>query len=150
RRRGASVRRRVGAGARGAVAVGSAHGPGVLTRSSGRRAPVCGRHSNGRNGRVRSVVGVRRRRRALLHDPSRSAAGDGPPMNAGAMAAMLVLTGSVVVSTQGAYRSSVDAVAIDVAVLAGARPVSGLTAADFEITDNGVRQTILEVIGETL
>jgi len=71
-------------------------------------------------------------------------------MMARTIAAMLVVTASLVAAAQETFRSSVDAVAIDAAVLAGARPVSGLTAADFEITDNGVRQTILEVAAETL
>lgn len=65
-------------------------------------------------------------------------------------AAIFVVTASLAAANQDKFRSGVDAVAIDAAVLAGARPVSGLTAADFEITDNGVRQTIVEVVGETL
>jgi hypothetical protein len=62
---------------------------------------------------------------------------------------MIVATGIGVAARQE-FRSSVDAVAIDVAVLSGGRPVAGLTTADFDVVDNGVRQTVLEVIPETL
>ena len=45
-------------------------------------------------------------------------------------------------SSQQRFRSSTDAVLVDVQVLAGGKPVSGLTAADFELKDSGVRQDI--------
>jgi VWFA-related protein len=64
-------------------------------------------------------------------------------------AALITATGIGVIARQD-FRSTVDAVAIDVAVLAAARPVAGLTAADFEVTDNGVRQTVREVVSESL
>jgi hypothetical protein len=43
---------------------------------------------------------------------------------------------------QPVFRSSVDVVAVDVAVRQGKRPATGLTAADFGVTDNGVAQTV--------
>ena len=45
-------------------------------------------------------------------------------------------------AAQQRFRSSADAVLVDVQVLAGGKPVSGLTAADFELKDSGVRQDI--------
>ena len=45
-------------------------------------------------------------------------------------------------ASQQTYRVSVDAVRVDVLVLDGNRPVSGLTAADFELTDSGISQRI--------
>ena len=45
-------------------------------------------------------------------------------------------------SSQQRFRSSTDAVLVDVQVLAGGKPVTGLTAADFELKDSGVRQDI--------
>lgn len=44
-----------------------------------------------------------------------------------------------------AFRAATDAVSVTVSVWAGKRPVSGLTAADFELLDNGVRQEISAV-----
>jgi VWFA-related protein len=40
------------------------------------------------------------------------------------------------------FRASVDVVRIDALVLQNARPVAGLTAADFVVTDNGVLQAV--------
>jgi VWFA-related protein len=40
------------------------------------------------------------------------------------------------------FRSTADAVQVDVQVRQGARPVVGLTAADFELRDSGVRQQV--------
>lgn len=40
------------------------------------------------------------------------------------------------------FRTGVDVVRVDALVTDGGRPVSGLTAADFEVTDNGVAQDI--------
>jgi VWFA-related protein len=44
---------------------------------------------------------------------------------------------------QQTFRASTDAVALDVAVFDGDRVVSTLTAADFEIVDNGVTQRVM-------
>ena len=43
---------------------------------------------------------------------------------------------------QPQFRSGVELVQLDVAVMRGGRPVPGLTAADFVVTDNGVTQAI--------
>ena len=43
------------------------------------------------------------------------------------------------------FRGVTDVVALDVTVQDGKRPVAGLTAADFDVRDNGVRQTITDV-----
>ena len=48
------------------------------------------------------------------------------------------------------FRSNTDAVSVDVSVRRGKRPVSGLKASDFEIFDNGVPQTILDIGYEKL
>jgi len=62
------------------------------------------------------------------------------------LAGALVTT--VVVSLSGrsqeprVFRTGVDAVRVDVLVTDRGRPVSGLTAADFELTDNGVPQEV--------
>lgn len=48
------------------------------------------------------------------------------------------------------FRSRVDGVRIDVSVKSGNRPVAGLTAADFELRDNGVTQEISTVDTEQL
>ncbi|HEX5070532.1 MAG TPA: VWA domain-containing protein [Vicinamibacterales bacterium] len=48
------------------------------------------------------------------------------------------------------FRAGVDAVMIDVSVFTGNAPVSGLTAADFALTDNGVAQTITSAAVEQL
>ena len=49
------------------------------------------------------------------------------------------------VETQDRFRTSTDAVLVDVQVLSGGKPVAGLTAADFELRDSGVRQQIQAV-----
>ena len=48
------------------------------------------------------------------------------------------------------FRTSTEAVIIDVAVLAGNKPVANLGIADFEITDNGVPQTLTDLTRETM
>ena len=51
---------------------------------------------------------------------------------------------AIPVALQGVpqFRASVDAVRIEALVLEGGRPVPGLTAADFAVTDNGAPQVI--------
>ena len=53
-----------------------------------------------------------------------------------------VAIASVVPETQPRFRSGTDAVLVDVQVTAGGQPVVGLTAADFEVRDSGVRQQV--------
>jgi VWFA-related protein len=48
------------------------------------------------------------------------------------------------------FRSRVDAVRVDVSVMSGVRPVAGLTAANFALTDGGVPQTIDRVEVDTV
>lgn len=48
------------------------------------------------------------------------------------------------------FRSGVDGVVIPVSVRAGNKPVAGLTAADFELRDNGVRQQLQDVSAEKI
>ena len=48
------------------------------------------------------------------------------------------------------FKSRVAAVRVDVLVTDGRRPISGLTAANFELRDDGVVQTITDVHHETL
>lgn len=51
---------------------------------------------------------------------------------------------------QTVFRSTVDSVALDVAVTAGNRPVADLEAKDFEVTDNGAKQKILSISHDTM
>jgi VWFA-related protein len=58
-----------------------------------------------------------------------------------------LLLGAIVLLTprqSPIFRSSVDFVAVDVSVRRGERPVNDLTAADFELRDTGVVQTIAD------
>ena len=58
-----------------------------------------------------------------------------------------------VISEQGraqSFRSRADGVTVDVSVTSGKNEVRSLSAADFELTDNGVRQQLLEVAREEL
>ena len=48
------------------------------------------------------------------------------------------------------FRAGADVVSVDVSVQRDRRPVTGLTAADFELLDNGVPQAITEVAYEKL
>jgi uncharacterized protein YegL len=51
-------------------------------------------------------------------------------------------------ASQQTFRTAADSVELDVAVMQGNKPAVGLTADDFEVTDNGVKQTILEISRE--
>jgi hypothetical protein len=66
------------------------------------------------------------------------------PILAGVAAAWTTLAAS-----QVQIRVSVDVVELNVAVTQGNRPVAGLTAGDFDVTDNGVRQKVTSVTRET-
>jgi VWFA-related protein len=57
---------------------------------------------------------------------------------------------SLAAAQRPVFRSAVDSVMVDVSVRHDNRPVADLAAADFEIQDNGVVQTIAEVSREAL
>jgi VWFA-related protein len=58
---------------------------------------------------------------------------------------------AMVSSTPGAqFRSATELVSVDVLVTNGRVPVAGLTAADFELTDNGAPQTVEQIYVEQL
>ena len=59
--------------------------------------------------------------------------------------ALWLASPTIATSQQTRYRSSTDAVLVDVQVMAGGKPVAGLTAADFELKDSGVVQRIQAV-----
>ncbi|GMV22880.1 MAG: hypothetical protein AMXMBFR57_28290 [Acidimicrobiia bacterium] len=48
-------------------------------------------------------------------------------------------------AAQVQFRATSDVVTVDVSVRDGSRVVTGLTVADFEVDDNGIRQTVAEV-----
>ena len=48
--------------------------------------------------------------------------------------------------TPPVFRTQATAVSLDVSVLRGNRPVTGLTPADFEVRDNGIPQTVEQVL----
>jgi VWFA-related protein len=56
--------------------------------------------------------------------------------------AALVALFAILLPQQTVFRTRVDAVRVDVLVTRGGRPVAGLTAADFDLRDNGVGQQI--------
>jgi hypothetical protein len=68
----------------------------------------------------------------------------------GAIAGVLVTAASAVIARQQVFRAGVDVVIVDVAVTRNNRPVDGLTATDFVLTDNGVPQQILDVSRESV
>ena len=49
-----------------------------------------------------------------------------------------------------AFRAGATVVSVDVAVRRGGRPLTGLTVGDFEVLDNGVRQTVVDFSYEKL
>jgi len=59
-----------------------------------------------------------------------------------ALAAPLLLSTSIPASQQPTFRARTIAVRVDVLVTDGRHPVAGLSAADFELRDNGVLQNI--------
>jgi VWFA-related protein len=67
------------------------------------------------------------------------------------LAAWLAAQSCVPTSAQSAqFKSRVAAVRVDALVTDGRRPVTGLTAANFELRDNGVLQTVTDLDQETL
>jgi VWFA-related protein len=67
-----------------------------------------------------------------------------------ACATLAVLAAQAQESQQPTFRSAAHIVAVDVLVLGGERAVPGLTAEDFDVRDNGVRQTLASVRPNTL
>jgi VWFA-related protein len=59
-----------------------------------------------------------------------------------AMLAMCLATAALAWQGQPAFRSTVEAVEVDVAVTRGGKTVAGLTADNFVVTDNGVVQKV--------
>lgn len=59
----------------------------------------------------------------------------------------LLLVGAAVSGQQATFRSQVELVHLDVSVRRGGRPIAGLSADDFIVTDNGVQQQI-EAVSE--
>ncbi len=66
------------------------------------------------------------------------------------IAAVLAIALSIPLSAQQVFRSGVDGVLIPVSVRSGSKPVAGLSAVDFELRDNGVRQEIREASAEKI
>lgn len=56
--------------------------------------------------------------------------------------ALTAASAQVPPSQRPMFSARLEAVRVDVSVTAGGRPVRGLTAADFEVLDNGVRQRV--------
>ena len=66
------------------------------------------------------------------------------------LAALALLTSADAQESLPTFRSTADAVRVDVSVQRGGRPVAGLTIADFDLVDEGVAQTITSVSYERL
>jgi len=62
----------------------------------------------------------------------------------------ILLLAAVHVSPQQTFRSSVETVRVDVLATHDGRPVTGLTAGDFEVRDNGVLQTVDQALFEEI
>lgn len=62
--------------------------------------------------------------------------------SARALVGLLVCVSAAGVAAQGVFRSGVDAVAVDVSVMRGNVPVTGLAAEDFIVSDNGAAQQV--------
>jgi VWFA-related protein len=73
------------------------------------------------------------------------------PRRAAAAAIVLALSSLAAPAAQTPqFKSRTAAVRVDALVTDGRRPIAGLTAADFELRDNGVVQTITDVHHQTL
>jgi VWFA-related protein len=57
-----------------------------------------------------------------------------------------VVSAAVELRGQAVFRTAVDVVEVDVAVMRGGRSVGGLTAANFVVTDNGIEQDVTAVM----
>ena len=62
----------------------------------------------------------------------------------------LIAFTSLTAAQQPRFRSQAEAVILNVLVTDRNRPVTGLTATDFEVRDNGVKQRVLNISHETL
>ena len=69
-------------------------------------------------------------------------------MNTVAVIGVLAAIALLEPASQERFRTSAEAVRVDVLVKAGNRPVAGLTAADFDLRDRGVPQRIDSVAFE--
>ena len=59
--------------------------------------------------------------------------------------AILALTfGTPTLASRQVFRVGTNGVEVDVAVFDGNRPIAGLTQADFDVTDNGTRQVVID------
>jgi Ca-activated chloride channel homolog len=65
-----------------------------------------------------------------------------------AAAALVVASAPVLLSQQPTFRAGVDLVRVDVSVSRGGEHLEGLTAANFAVSDNGVKQKLERVIVE--
>jgi hypothetical protein len=59
-----------------------------------------------------------------------------------ALGVTVAMAAALPAQEQAVFRSKADEVLVDVSVMRGKSPVTGLTATDFVVTDNGVRQVI--------
>jgi VWFA-related protein len=64
------------------------------------------------------------------------------------LAPLSLVVATATLSAWQVFRSGVDGVTITVSVRSSHRPVAGLTAGDFELTDNGVRQELTTLAAE--
>ena len=71
-------------------------------------------------------------------------------MNRLLLVAMVLGLAAVSAQEPARFKSKSELVTVDLLVLDGRRPVTGLTAADFELIDNGVPQTVEQVYLEQL
>jgi len=65
-----------------------------------------------------------------------------------AVALLGLVTAPALLAQVGVFRSRVELVRVDVAVTRDGRPVTGLGTRDFDLSDNGVRQTVAQVLLE--
>jgi VWFA-related protein len=72
------------------------------------------------------------------------------PLTVARVGAVMALSCLGLSAQDARFRSQVAGVRVDALVTDGRRPVTGLTAANFELRDNGVLQTITDVHHETL
>ena len=69
---------------------------------------------------------------------------------AGLAACAAIALAAAPAAQQPTFTSRMEAVRVDVAVTQRGRPVQGLTAADFDVFDNGVRQTVQLIVTDEI